>query len=56
MYTKVKTDREKEIFNRIWEDCWNEKGYALEYFQGTDQFIFWKDAQAVGCVEIKNTT
>ncbi|PGX07765.1 GNAT family N-acetyltransferase [Bacillus sp. AFS033286] len=53
MYTKVQTEQEKGIFNRIWEECWNEKGYELEYFQGTDQFIFWKDGQAIGCVEIK---
>ncbi|GAB6552691.1 hypothetical protein bcgnr5378_05880 [Bacillus cereus] len=53
MYTKVQTEQEKVIFNGIWEECWNEKGFGLEYFQGTDQFIFWKDGQAVGCVEIK---
>lgn len=53
MYTKVQTMQEQEVFNRIWEECWDEKGFEFEYFEGTDQFVFWKDGQAIACVELK---
>lgn len=47
---KVTTPFLQEKFNQIWETCWKEKGYELEYSKHANQFIF---GAGKGCVELK---
>lgn len=53
MYKQVITPIEQKQFNFIWETCWKEKGFELEYFNTPHQYLFYKNNIPVACIELK---
>jgi hypothetical protein len=45
MFFKInnKNEEQLEIFNKIWIECWKEKGYELEFTETADRFIIQDD-------------
>jgi hypothetical protein len=41
MYIKVYEENQIQLdtFNRIWIECWNEKGFELEFTPQSDKYI-----------------
>ena len=54
MYIEVdqKNDNQLNTFNRIWIECWNEKGYELEFTPHSDKFIILdENGKGIGTTE-----
>lgn len=58
MYREIKDEKQLQIFNNIWKQCWKERGYEIEYSTGiVDRYIILdREELAVGSVEFKPFT
>ncbi|WP_099354741.1 GNAT family N-acetyltransferase [Fredinandcohnia onubensis] len=51
MYEIVDSENKLKEFNRIWMECWKEKGYEIEPVRG-EKFLFKNDKVYVGTMEL----
>lgn len=54
MHIKVDQENQNQLdtFNHIWIECWNEKGYELEFNQNSDKFIILdENGKVIGTTE-----
>jgi hypothetical protein len=57
MYEIVTTQHQKELFDSIWQEVWEEKGYEVEQTENTiSQLLLKENENYVGTVEFKKLT
>lgn len=53
-FTEVSSIEQLKIFNELWVEVWQEKGYELEFTEEEcDRFILFEDELAIGTIELK---
>ncbi|MFZ3589345.1 hypothetical protein ACOI1C_08715 [Bacillus sp. DJP31] len=58
MYKKVNTSEELTIYNNIWMECWEEKGYEIDFYDGVAERFLISNSSGVyvGTIEVKEYT